>query len=723
MAIRKENIKTYIAYILICISVIIIVSLFERIGIFGKMEATTHDMRFRIRGEEDHSDKIVIVAIDAQTLDFLGITGPPPREFHARLIENLYRAGAKAVLFDVLFLTYTGRKISDGYTMDLGTAMSWRDSLLSDTLFMYPNTVIARKQKVGITISTRGSTGESPWPMQEFQYPGQLAFVDMMLDGDKFVRRAQLIHNDTDPAMEWQYSYALKAAMFAMEADTAWVDTEKHKAYVGDRVIPLDEGNTMVINFCTDEETYSKFGGYISYEQVLDEEDEYGYKSLVEKGQFKDKVVLVGAAYPESKDWEPTPFYRGAGIIKFFRSSELPMYGVHIHKNIASTIIDNRFITPSSYRLTVFMIIIMAIAATLINYRFRGFGGLFLSLVLIFLYFIVAIMFFEKKRLLLTIVAPSFTTVFLSYLSAVTYNFITERRQKAMIRGAFAHYVPGKVVGELLKNPEMLTLGGEERDMTVIFSDVAGFTSISENLSPTELVELLNEYLTAMTDIVLEYDGIIDKYEGDAIMAEFGAPLPDPEHALKACLAAIDMQLKLAEMRNKWKEEGRAELKARVGINSGEMVIGNMGSREIFDYTVMGDNVNLSSRLEGANKVYGTYVMCSEATRKLTDHAIVTRELDILRVQGKSEGVMVHEILGKKSTGIDELKQKLLPLYNEGLSAYKDRRWEDGIKRFKDALAIDENDGPSAVYLERCNEFLKNPPPENWDGIFTMRTK
>ena len=196
MAFRKDKITIYIAYILICFSVIVTASLLERLDIFAKMESATHDMRFRIRGIEAHSDEIVIVAIDPQTLDFLGLINVPPREFHVKLIENLYSAGAKAVLLDILFLTYSGRKITGEYTMNLEPAMSWRDSLFSDTLFMYPNTVIARKQKVKFAKATMTSTGEPPLPIQEFQYPGQLAFVDMVLDSDKFVRRAQLIHDD-----------------------------------------------------------------------------------------------------------------------------------------------------------------------------------------------------------------------------------------------------------------------------------------------------------------------------------------------------------------------------------------------------------------------------------------------------------------------------------------------------------------------------------------------
>ena len=207
MEFKKEKFYTYSAYIIICLSVILIVSIFERLDIFVKIEASTHDLRFRIRGIEEHSDQIVIVAIDPQTLDFLGLTGVPPREYHVKLIENLYRAGAKAVLLDILFLTYTGNKIDDNYSMELGNTMSWRDSLFADTLFMYPNTVIARKQMVTISKATRTSTGEPPLPIPEFRNPDQLAFVDMVLDSDKFVRRAQLII--TTPTLKWNGSIHL----------------------------------------------------------------------------------------------------------------------------------------------------------------------------------------------------------------------------------------------------------------------------------------------------------------------------------------------------------------------------------------------------------------------------------------------------------------------------------------------------------------------------------
>jgi len=718
MAEKKSSVgkemKTLIAYAAICIGVILVILLLDNLGFFDGSRNAVRDLRFRIRGPESHTDEVVVVGIDPQTLDMLGLINMPPRDYHAQLIKNLFDAGAKAVLFDFLFLTYTGEAGPDGFIMP-----SREDSVLAAALEAYPKTVIGRKEKVLSGKATQQTVGESPYPPALFQNIDQIAFVDMYDDNDSFIRRAKLLTKDSEPELGWNYSFALKAAMLAIDADTAWVDTEKHLAHVGDKVIPLNEKNFMIINYPMDEQTFQESGGYISYEQVLDD-SEWGIGILKEKGIFKDKVVMVGAAWPESGDVKLTPFFLGTGI---YSENEYPMYGVHLHKSIVSTILLERFIYPYKKWHFLALVIFMGILSTLVNFRFRGFNGLFISVALIVAYAALSIYLFISKRWMVPVVAPALATVMINYISAVTYNFLTERKQKTMIRGAFAQYVPPAVVGELLKNPDMLTLGGEERVMSVIFTDVAGFTTISESLTPTGLVALLNEYLTAMTDIVLSYDGIIDKYEGDAIMAEFGAPLPDDDHALKACYTALDMQVKLAELRKKLREEGKPELRARVGINSGTMVIGNMGSSRIFDYTVMGDNVNLSSRLEGANKVYGTYIMCSDATKKMVEHAIITRELDLLRVKGKTTGVLVHEVIARRGDGLPEERRKALELYEKGLAAYKERRWDDGIALFGDALSVDPDDSPSRVYVERCKEFKLDPPPEDWDGIFTMRTK
>lgn len=716
----RSRSRTFLVYILIWLTVTAGVVTFDRLELFTHLEHLTHDLRFRLRGIEEHAPGIVTVGIDSQTLDQLGLTGVPPRSYHVKLIENLYSAGAKAVFLDILFLTYTGRRDTAEHTMSLKPAPSYQDSLLAETLFMYPETVIARKQTVDLTRSSLNTAGEPPLPISMLQFPDQLAFVDMILDGDKFVRRTQLIHDDTDPALGWQYSFALRAAMAVMDADTAWIDTERHVAHVGDRDIPLDERNMMIINYPMNEAAYARQGGYIPYEQVLDNRNPDGLRALREAGVFRDKVVLVGAAYPESRDWESTPFYLGTSV---FSSTEQPMYGIHIHRSIASTILSGRFIHAAQWWQTALWIALMALLTVLLNYRFGGIPGLLLSIALIAVWSVGAVVLFIGSRILMPMIAPSIATVIPAYIGVVTYNYLQERRQKTMIRSTFTHYVPGKVVHELLRNPDMLRIGGEEREMTVLFSDVADFTSISEQLSPTELVDLLNEYLTAMTDIILTCDGIIDKYEGDAIMAEFGAPLPDSDHAFKACHAAVEMQNRLAELRLDWRNRGKPELTARIGINSGPMVIGNMGSRRIMDYTVMGDNVNLSARLEGANKVYGTGIMCSEATANLAGKRIITRELDVLRVKGRSAGICVYEILGMSGDHIPDAVQRMLTHYHDGLSAYRERRWTDAYDSFTSALTVHPGDGPSLLYTDRCREFTNNPPPPDWDGIFTMRTK
>ena len=226
-----------------------------------------------------------------------------------------------------------------------------------------------------------------------------------------------------------------------------------------------------------------------------------------------------------------------------------------------------------------------------------------------------------------------------------------------------------------------------------------------------------------MTDIILEHKGIIDKYEGDAIMAEFGAPMYYPDHATKACLVALKMQEKLAEMRKVWKEEGRAELRARVGVNTGNMVVGNMGSREVFDYTVMGDAVNLASRLEGANKMYGTYIMISEFTYEWIKEDFHTRLLDLLMVKGKAKPVAVYELIAQKTDDVPDYLAELIAHYNLGYGSYTEKNWDAAIGHFKKCLSILPDDPPSKTYLDRCEVYLETPPPDDWDGVFVMTTK
>ncbi|MCP4294031.1 MAG: adenylate/guanylate cyclase domain-containing protein, partial [Proteobacteria bacterium] len=302
------------------------------------------------------------------------------------------------------------------------------------------------------------------------------------------------------------------------------------------------------------------------------------------------------------------------------------------------------------------------------------------------------------------------------------YLFIQENEQPNFIKGAFVHYLSPDVIEALVEDPDKLSLGGERREMTAYFSDVQGFSTISESLTPDELVALLNEYLTEMCDIIAGYNGTVDKFEGDAIIAFWGAPLDQPDHAKLACFATIDMQKRMVEIRKKLLEEGRPLLLVRMGLNSGPMVVGNMGSQNRMDYTMMGDAVNLAARLEGANKFYKNFTMISGSTYEQAKDFIDVRELDTLRVVGKNEPITVYETLDRKNQVSGKLAD-MIDLFHKGLTLYKEMKFAEAIPIFRQALALYPQDGPSLTYVERCDQFIKNPMGDDWDGVYTHTEK
>ncbi len=328
---------------------------------------------------------------------------------------------------------------------------------------------------------------------------------------------------------------------------------------------------------------------------------------------------------------------------------------------------------------------------------------------------------FVNDGIWLNVTYPS-VTIIMCFSSIILYRFMSEERLRKGVKSAFENFMDPKVVHEILKEPGDIKLGGEEKEVTVYFSDIEKFSSISEKLQPAELIELLNEYLSEMTDIILDHGGFLDKYIGDAIVAAFGAPLAQPDHAVKACLATIDNQKKLIELNRKFKEEGRLQIKARIGLNSGVVLVGNVGSTNRLSYTVIGDEVNLGARLEAANKYYGTYTMISERTYELAKDHIEARELDLIRVVGKEKPVKVYELIDRKGK-IPEKIREVLKLYEEGLREYQKREWQNALLLFMDAIDKDPEDGPSQTYLKRCEIYLENEPPEDWDGVYTLTAK
>jgi len=293
----------------------------------------------------------------------------------------------------------------------------------------------------------------------------------------------------------------------------------------------------------------------------------------------------------------------------------------------------------------------------------------------------------------------------------------------------FSQYVNPELVEELIDNPDKLRLGGERREMTVMFTDLANFTTFSEQIQPELLVQHLNEFFDAMTEIILSQKGTLDKFEGDAIMAFWGAPIENSNHAENAVYSAILMKDRMKDFYERWETELGYKIKMRIGINSGIMLVGNMGGRKKFDYTVMGDNVNLASRLEAINKIYGTDLIISEHTFEKVKEKFICRELDYIIVKGKTKPVKIYEVFDTHDWILtnDVLKrniiQKKIECFEKGFALYRSRLFSEAILEFEKVIKVDTEDTPSQIFIDRCFEFINHPPPENWNGVYESKIK
>ena len=325
--------------------------------------------------------------------------------------------------------------------------------------------------------------------------------------------------------------------------------------------------------------------------------------------------------------------------------------------------------------------------------------------------------------LYLPVMVPTLTII-TATISQSTYKYIEVAREKTFIRTAFNHYLSTDVINEIMDDPTRLQLGGEKRELTAVFTDVKGFSTISEQLDPEDLVKLLNRYLSQMSDIILDLRGTIDKYEGDAIISFFGAPVTYADHAVRACRSAIRMKKIEAQLNETFLEEKITPnpLATRIGLNTGEMVVGNMGTANRMDYTIMGHSVNLAARLEGVNKQYGTWILASEMTYNQTEDAFAARKLDRVRVVGVREPVRLYEIVDERSV-IDEPTRQLLSEFDDGLGLFEARQWKEAANIFARLLKDFPDDGPSKTYHDRAATFLKDPPTAKWDGVFNLTSK
>lgn len=419
------------------------------------------------------------------------------------------------------------------------------------------------------------------------------------------------------------------------------------------------------------------------------------------------KIVLIGEVAEVSHDEFETPVGN--------------VYGVNIIANTIASILKGGPLQAASTTVEVLVALITMIALLATRALANPLPRNLASLAIVIIYCVVISQIYVHMGL---VISMSYVLL-ASILSITMINarfYLSEMGQKALIKDAFGQYLSPKVVNDLVKDPDKLSLGGEEREMTAYFSDIAGFSTFSENMTPSELVLVLNEYLTEMCNIIVSSEGTIDKFEGDAVIAFWGAPAIQEDHAKLACLASIEMNKSVHILRDKWITEGRPAIKVRMGLNSGRMVVGNMGSAQRMDYTMMGDAVNLAARLEGANKFYGSDLMVSDATYQQAKDHVDARLLDTLRVVGKNEPITVWQLLERKGQ-TQGLMADLVTQYEKAMQLYKDREYEPARDAFKLALAISEEDGVSRTYMNRCEEYMKNPPPADWDGVFTLTEK
>lgn len=444
---------------------------------------------------------------------------------------------------------------------------------------------------------------------------------------------------------------------------------------------------------------------------------------IITEEDFKGAVLFYGLTATGTHDLNPTPF-----------GAREPMLGAHV--NVFNTILTETFLRRTPHWLNAVIILAFGILIGLVVPRFKALPGAVFVLVTLSVYVAAAFLLFARAGIWVDAIGPIAILV-LGYLSITLYNYVEKEKEKDFVQGAFGHYLDPKVIDQLVENPDSVgQLGGVQRHMTAFFSDVASFSSISENLTPVGLVELLNEYLSEMCDIIAQHGGTIDKFEGDAIIAFYGAPIHFEDHARRAVLAAVDMQDKVEELRRNWVAEGKMEdlrrmwveqnrgqfFRVRMGINTGDMVVGNMGSNTRVDYTIMGDAVNLAARLEGAGKAYNVCTMISEHTYDGAGDAIEARLLDSIRVVGKDEPVKVYEILGRRGE-VDPTLAQVVDRYDEAMDFYRQRMWDRAIAGFEAALQVDPDDGPSGVFLERCRLYQQNPPDEDWDAVFELESK
>ncbi len=670
--------------------------------VLESVELKTLDWRFRNLSDARRHDKdIVLVMVDQASLDHFegeSMYWPWPRGVYEGLLRYLKAGGAKAVAFDMLFTNPSPTGADEDkifgaalkkfgpvvMAMETGNEAHPRRALPPPFRFAV---------KTGPSLAGLGFGRKSVrLPVPEILAGSRLlGDTKAEADFDGVFRRVPLV------ATLFGYQYPTLPVAAAMAVTGKTLD-ELAPRLTGDRMLVRFHGKAR-----TDDARIKTYDSYaigdllLSWQAIEDKRTPKLPPSV-----FKDKLVLVGMNAAGLLDNHPSPI-----------AAVFP--GTEIVAAAADNLINSDFLTRAPF-FYVFSLVAVALILAGISSRYAPYLILPSSAVL------AAISCFAFTRgLWLDIVTPQLS-LWLAFAAASAYGYAVEGRQKRYIQGAFSQYLSPEIVSRIADNPEMLALGGERRDVTFYFSDIQGFTTFSEQLSPEKLTKLMNRYLGEMTDTILVSGGTLDKYIGDAVMAFWGAPLPCEGHALVACKAALANQKRLAALRETFAAEGYPPVRNRIGLNSGPASIGNMGSAARLSYTAIGDNVNLASRLEGANKAYGTYILISESTRLGAGDAIEVRELDFVKVKGKNQPIRVYELLGLKGETDKALIEKAR-LFETGLPLFRSRKFAEAVTVFKTVAAKHGEDHACENYIERCEHYMREAPPADWDGSHALTEK
>ena len=618
--------------IIIAVIVAVVLSLLHWLNVpfFEILEDKTLDVQFNIRGAVQPGPETVIATIDEKSINRLG-RFPWPRSTWGRVVERLTEEGAKVIVFDVFF-TETENVESDDLFQ---RAMMQSDRVILPMVFDFSQEGYKESgfvdTKLDIMVSsafpvTTPGNRSTPFrakmvlpTLYRFSAVAKaMAHINMIPDRDGSLRWEML-------AIDYQGDYyppiGLQAARLYRDvpADKMVLDLTG-RVQVGDTAIPLDEHGRMLINYRGPNNTFPMY----SISDILD-------RSLP-AGTFRNKIVLIGATAIGIYDLRVTPFSTN-------------MAGIEKHASVVDNILKGDFLRKSA-DFDIPLILIFTLALGILIPRLGAKAGAVLFVALFSGYAGLVYYLFAVKGIWFGLVYPA-SALFFGYTIQTAYRFFMEERRARDIRKMFSSYVSKRIVDELIRDPSKAKLGGDRKEITVLFSDIRGFTSFSEKHQPEEVVSLLNEYLGAMTNIVFEYEGTLDKFVGDAVMALWGAPIGQPDHAERACRCALDMIAKLKELQTKWAAEGRYVIDIGIGINTGDMVVGNMGAEgKKMDYTVIGDNVNLGARLEGLTRQYNNHIIISEYTYKKVEDIVVAKELGSVTVKGKQLPVIIYDLVG-----------------------------------------------------------------------------